>query len=158
MVLRVKTPKSASLIIVERDLDGMQWSEAKTILEEDYGIDFKDMAVVLRTQTADKDDKQMIQMSLDQTIVQLNEDNVLFLSVSEKIKSGIINPSDYPSTVAGLKLLVKDMQYENEKNQNIAFKLKLNEISSMTDRLIDQDWPENKEDDLDDEADEIFNR
>jgi hypothetical protein len=158
MTLRVKTPRSSSLIIVDRDLNGMQWSEAKQVLIDDYNIDFKDMAVVLRTQTSDKEDKQMIQMSLDQTVVQLNEDNVLFLSASEKIKSGVINPSDYPNTVAGLKLLVKDMQYAQEKEQNIAFKQKLNEISSLVEVINDQEWDEDEDEDLDDESDEIFNK
>jgi hypothetical protein len=113
------------------------------------------MAMVLRTQTDSKDDKQMIPLTLDQTVLKLNDDNVLFMSNSEKIKSGYstINPDDYPNTVAGLKLLVKDMKYESLEKQNNAFLVKLNALDSSLSEVIEKNDDSNE---LEDEFDEIF--
>jgi len=155
MKFRIKTPMQSTLINVTEDLDGMTWADAKDLLENNYDIDFDNMAIVLRTQTDNKDDKQMIPLSLDQTILQLNEDNVLFMSNSEKIKSGWmdVDPDDYPNSVAGLKLLTKDMKAMAIERQYHVFIEKLNEIDSSLDQIkpLKQD-----EDDLEDEMEEIF--
>ena len=157
MNLRIKTPRQAGLITVTEDLNGMTWEDAKELLEDNYDIDFDNMAVVLRTQTASKEEKQMIPLTLGQTIIELNEDNVLFMSNSEKIKSGFrqINPDDYPNSAAGLKLLVKDMRSMAIEDQYYTLVEKLDQIDSSLDSLT---YVKKVEEDLDDEADEIFNQ
>ena len=156
MTLRVKTTKQSGLITINEDLNGMTWAKAKELLEENYDIDFDNMAVVLRTQTESKDDKQMIPLTMDQTIIQLNEDNVIFMSNSEKIKSGYlyIDPDDYPNSAAGLKLLVKDARAMAIEDQYDMFVEKLNQIDSSLENLT---YNKKVEENLDDEADEIFN-
>ena len=157
MNFRVKTPMQQALITVTEDLNGMTWKDAKELLKENYDIRFGNMAVVLRTQTESKEDKQMIPMTLDQTILQLNEDNVLFMSESEKIKSGWreIDPDDYPNSTAGLKLLLRDMRAMSIEDQYHALTEKIDQIDSSLDRLT---YVKKVEDNLDDEADEIFNK
>ncbi len=157
MNLRIKTPRQAGLITVTEDLNGMTWEDAKELLEDNYDIDFDNMAVVLRTQKDNKEEKQMIPLTLGQTIIELNEDNVLFMSNSEKIKSGFrqINPDDYPNSAAGLKLLVKDMRSMAIEDQYYTLVEKLDQIDSSLDSLT---YVKKVEEDLDDEADEIFNQ
>lgn len=163
MNLRIVYPKDHELKhngvieINDEDFNEMSWGEAKSILADNYNIKFKDMAVVLRTQNSDKDDKQMIELTMDETVLKLNDDNVLFMSASAKIKSGILDPKDYPNTVAGLKLLVKDMQFEHAETQNKAFKEKLNQISSLVSSFND-DEDEDESNDLLDEFDSIFSK
>lgn len=155
MRFRIRTPRESGIIEVSENLNGLTWGEAREILEDNYNIDFDYMSNVLRTQDNNKENKQMIPLTLEQTVLQLNEDNVLFMSNSEKIKSGIenINPDSYPNTIAGLKLLVSDMKHRCASEQNDIFIKKLNQIDSSLDKISSYSQ---EEDDLKEEAESIW--
>lgn len=109
MGLKVKIDSQDELIVINEDLNGVTWAQAKEVLRN-YDLSTENMECMLRTRAKDCTNSRISYLKLNETILDLNADNVLFLSPTKKVNSGcVIDEENYSDDFDGLENMLDDI-------------------------------------------------